>query len=219
MWWRTIWMLAVVGLAGCASSGHGKRNQQDIIRGAFQSPDKLYLLGDARDYEIKPEGFAAYQALVGSPLKGAVLCGGMEANLWFGLDAGSPQIFGRYMLLLDAAQVTPAQVAAFGLQPLEVDTAKPMREQPWAWRVAADPGCVLPQGKLRLYSATVEGKGRVVRLQDRQALLAASALPQPVRLQLRLEGRALQQTGPLESVGAVITAPVYLIGILFKKSL
>lgn len=220
MWrWRIIWMLVVLGLAGCASSGHGKRSQQDIIRGAFQSPDKLYLLGDARDYEIKPEGFAGYTALMESPLKNALLCGGMEANLWFGLDAGPPQIFGRYMLLLDAAQVTPAQAEAFRLQPLEVDTSKPMRAQPWAWRVAADPGCALPQGKLQLYSATFEGQGRAVRLQDRQALLAASALPQPLRLNLRLEGRALEQSGPLESVGAVLAAPVYLIGILFKKSL
>lgn len=212
--------MVLLGCGACATAGHGKRNQQDIIRGAFQSPDKVYLLGDARDYEIKQEGFAAYQTLAGSPLKDAVLCGGMEANLWFGLDAGQPQVFGRYMLLLDAARVTPAQVEAFRLERLEVDTRKPMHEQPYAYRVAGDPRCALPRGQLQLYSVTFEGQGRVVRLRDREALLAASALPQPLRLSLRLEGRALEQSGPLESVGAVITAPIYLLGILFKtKSL
>ena len=56
----------------------------------------------------------------------------------------------------------------------------------------------------------------MVQLQDREALLAASALPQPLRLNLRLEGRALEQSGPLDSVGAVVTAPIYLLGILFR---
>lgn len=213
-------LLVLLGTCACATGGHGKRNQQDLIRGAFQSPDKIYLLGDARDYEIKPEGFAAYQALAQSPLKDAVLCGGMEANLWFGLDAGAPQVFGRYMLLLDAARITPAQAEAFRLTSLQVDTRSPMRDQPWAYRVAADPRCGLPTGQLQLYSATFEGNGRVVQLQDREALLAASALPQPLRLNLRLEGRALEQSGPLDSVGAVVTAPIYLLGILFRtKSL
>lgn len=212
--------LVLLGCSACATAGQGARNQQDTIRGAFQSPDKVYLLGDARDYEIAPKGFAAYKALIDSPLKDAVLCGGMEANLWFGLDAGPPQVFGRYMLLFDAAQVSPAQAEAFGLQRLDVDTRTPMREQPYAYRVAADPRCALPQGHLQLYSVTFEGQGRVVRLQDREALLAASALPQPLRINLRLEGRALQSSGPLDSVGAVITAPIYLLGILFKtKSL
>lgn len=213
-------VLLLLGCSACATVSHGKRNQQDTIRGAFQSSDKVYLLGDTRDYELEPKGFAAYQALAQSPLKDAVLCGGMEANLWFGLDAGPPQIFGRYVLLLDAAKVTPAQVEAFRLQPLDVDTRQAMRQQPSTYRIAADPRCAMPQGELHLYSVTFEGEGRAVRLQDRDALLAGSALPQPLRLDIRLEGRALQQSGPLDSVGAVIAAPIYLLGILFNtKSL
>lgn len=228
------WLLAAGVLAGCATS-----TQPDYqfstrsVDGAFVSTDQqlyLFTLGKTLRFDAAP--FLRYRALMDSPLKEALACSLMVFHNDRRNAADRERVHGSYGMLLHAAQVTPQQAQAFGLERMEV-TAKEAtaakaaaggwHAQPPRTRYALglDPACGLPVSGGSYYSAVFESDGQWVQLPHWEALLAQSrwSTPMQARQVVVLAG---QKTSDLKmgleiggaALGALtlpITLPVMLL--------
>ena len=214
--------LGMMALAACAIKFPPMpvmESSQDEIRAAFLSADKLYLIGRARDYELPAAPFVRYKQLADSPLKANIVCTKITTARLYATTERPNDFYATYSVLLKAKNVTAADIAAYQLKPLDIDTTDQVAE-PNIWRKLSDGGC--PQlaavKKESFYIAYFSGQGRSQFLRNREQALNLARLPQPLTMKVEKYVDPVpkaRNTSVADTAEVAVKAPFYILGMIF----
>ena len=222
-WYQTVALgLGILALTACAIKFPPMpvmTTSQDEIRGAFLSSDKLYLIGRARDYELPIAPFVRYKQLADSHLRGNIVCAKITTARLYSTSERPNDFYATYSVLLQANNVTAADIETYQLKHLHIDTTDQVAE-PNIWRKLTRDGCPkLANVKKELfYVAYFSGQGRSEFLRNREQALSLSRLPQPLSMTVAKyvdPVPKVRNTSVADSAEVAVKAPFYLLGLVF----
>ena len=214
--------LGVLALSACAIKFPPlpvMTESEDEVRGAFLSSDKLYLIGRARDYALPAAPFLRYQQLADSHLKNNIVCAKITTARLYSTSERPNDFYATYSVLLQANNVTAADIETYQLKHLHIDTTDQVAE-PNIWRKLTRDGCPkLANVKKELfYVAYFSGQGRSEFLRNREQALSLSRLPQPLSMTVAKyvdPVPKVRNTSVADSAEVAVKAPFYLLGLVF----